>query len=207
MSKPWEDLHTPIATEQEFKDASNFKGLTCERPSQDNTSSKRHHHPLTETLPNRPRPHVSLSSAQCTAGCHSAHAPFMVRGRVQRSSLPIRWEGRGGLSWCPSGKVRRDPCSTNRRDSVRAVHQTQGPPLCVAVLPRKYYLQLRLELGSSPFLGWGAAACGRPRPPHRTPCSSSLTANVFPRLPPPYLRLHQTGEESARPRRICKNKR
>jgi len=33
MSKPWEELHTPIATEQEFKDSCNFKGLTCERPA------------------------------------------------------------------------------------------------------------------------------------------------------------------------------
>lgn len=34
MSKPWEELHAVVLTEQEFTDACNYKGLTCERPAQ-----------------------------------------------------------------------------------------------------------------------------------------------------------------------------
>ncbi|KAJ1473732.1 hypothetical protein T484DRAFT_1972359 [Baffinella frigidus] len=29
MSKPWEELHAVVLTEQEFTDACNYKGLTC----------------------------------------------------------------------------------------------------------------------------------------------------------------------------------
>ena len=32
MAKPWEELHTQIATDDEFNKAIAYKGLTCTRP-------------------------------------------------------------------------------------------------------------------------------------------------------------------------------